>query len=127
MANEHWNLEKLYKDIANAKQQERLRHLERVGDNFSGTPGYCGVNLVNLLQQLEADLTNYHFSTLKLWHSHLENINLNQGKFSNTNVNKSVINEVLADSLCVDLNPDETTSNSDVNDDIDLEYFAFSS
>ncbi|MBW4675208.1 MAG: hypothetical protein KME52_14670 [Desmonostoc geniculatum HA4340-LM1] len=108
-------------------EQKIKNHLEKLGDNFSGTPGYCGVNLVNLLQQLEADLTNYHFSSLKLWQSNLENINLNQGKFSNTNVNKSVINEVLAKSVCVDFNPDETTSNSDVNDDIDLEYFAFSS
>ncbi|MEH2397336.1 hypothetical protein [Nostoc sp.] len=29
-ANEHWNLQKLYKDIANAKQQERLRRCKQL-------------------------------------------------------------------------------------------------
>jgi flagellar biosynthesis GTPase FlhF len=30
LANEHWNLEKLYKDIANAKQQERHRQCKQL-------------------------------------------------------------------------------------------------
>lgn len=35
--------------------------LEKLGNDLSATPGYCGENLINLLQQFQVDLTGYNF------------------------------------------------------------------
>jgi WD40 repeat protein len=69
-------------------------------------PGYAGGNLLNLLSQLQTDLTNYDFSHLTLWQADLRDVNLHRVNFSDCDLSKSVFAATFALPLAVKFSPD---------------------
>ncbi len=68
--------------------------------------GYAGGNLLNLLAQLQVDLTGYDFSNLTLWHAYLRGVNLHDVQFAHADLSKSVFTEILSITLSVAFSPD---------------------
>ena len=52
--------------------------------------GYAGGNILNLLCQLETDLSNYNFSDLNIWQAYLQGVSLHHVNFAHSNLAKSV-------------------------------------
>jgi WD40 repeat protein len=78
--------------------------------------GYAGGNLINILRQLQVDLTGYNFSYLTLRQAYLCNINLRQVNFAHADLGGAVFNETFGGILSVDLSKDGkllTTSGTD--------------
>lgn len=68
-------------------------------------PGYAGGNILNLLCQMETDLSGYDFSYLTVWQAHLQCADLHQVNFTHANLAKSVFAEVLSSTLSVAFSP----------------------
>ncbi|MGD1715866.1 NB-ARC domain-containing protein [Dapis sp. BLCC M172] len=64
-------------------------------------PGYLGGNILNILSQLNTDLTNYDFSYLTICQAYLQGVELHQINFANSNFSKSIFSEPLGSILCV--------------------------
>ncbi|NES01960.1 MAG: hypothetical protein F6K22_03425 [Okeania sp. SIO2F4] len=64
-------------------------------------PGYLGGNLLNILSQLNTDLTNYDFSYLTICQAYLQGVELHEVNFTNSNLSKSIFSEPLGSILCV--------------------------
>ncbi|MFB2921116.1 NB-ARC domain-containing protein [Aerosakkonema funiforme] len=65
--------------------------------NLRGKPlsqqGYVGGNTLNLLRQLQTDLSGYDFSDLAIWQAYLQDLKLHNVNFQNANFGKCVFNE----------------------------------
>ena len=72
------------------------------------TPGYLGGNILNILSQLNTDLTNYDFSYLTICQAYLQGVELHQVNFTNSNLSKSIFSEPLGSILCVAFSYDGT-------------------
>jgi WD40 repeat protein len=68
--------------------------------------GYLGGNLLNLLCELQADLTGLDCSRLTIWQAYFVGADLSQVNFSEANLAKSVFNSVLNATLTVAFSPD---------------------
>jgi len=68
--------------------------------------GYAPGNVINLLRQLNTDLSGYDFSCLTVWQAYLQGVNLYQVNFAHSNLAKSVFTETLSGVLSVALTPD---------------------
>ncbi|MBW4619092.1 MAG: NACHT domain-containing protein [Cyanosarcina radialis HA8281-LM2] len=55
--------------------------------------GYGGGNAINLAIKLQIDLTGYDFSHLNLWHAYLQNLNLRQVNFTESDLAKSIFTQ----------------------------------
>jgi WD40 repeat protein len=55
--------------------------------------GYGGGNAINLAVKLQIDLTSYDFSHLNLWHAYLQNVNLRQVNFTESDLAKSIFTQ----------------------------------
>ncbi|MBD1927488.1 pentapeptide repeat-containing protein [Trichocoleus sp. FACHB-90] len=75
-------------------------------DNLPIEPGYVGGNLLNLLCQLQTDLSGYDFSNLTVWQAYLRNVNLRHVNFQNADLAKSVFTETFGSILSVAFSPD---------------------
>ena len=64
-------------------------------------PGYLGGNILNILCELETDLTNYDFSNLTISQAYLQGVNLHNVNFANSDLSKSVFSEPLGSILSV--------------------------
>ena len=60
---------------------------------------YGGGNLINLLNHLQINLSNYNFSHLTIWQADLRRVNLHHVNFQNADLAKSVFAELLG-SVC---------------------------
>ncbi|MFB8798009.1 MAG: NB-ARC domain-containing protein [Microcoleus sp.] len=69
-------------------------------------PGYLGGNILNILCELETDLTNYDFSNLTISQAYLHGVNLHQVNFANSDLSKSVFSEPLGSILSVAFSSD---------------------
>jgi WD40 repeat protein len=81
-------------------------------------PGYLGGNILNILCELETDLTNYDFSNLTISQAYLPGVNLHQVNFANSDLSKSVFSEPLGSILSVAFSSDGkfwATSDADRN------------
>lgn len=67
---------------------------------------YTAGNVVNLLCNLEVDLSGYDFSELSVWQADLRNTELHDVNFQNTNLSKSVFAETFGGIISVALSPD---------------------
>ena len=76
------NLEQRLKQILATQQETSPR--ER---------GYTAGNIINLLHQMEIDLTGYDFSNLCVWQANLKNARLHHVNFQNSDLSKSVFAE----------------------------------
>jgi WD40 repeat protein len=55
--------------------------------------GCGGGNAINLAVKLQIDLTGYDFSHLNLWHAYLQNVNLRQVNFTESDLAKSIFTQ----------------------------------
>ncbi len=55
--------------------------------------GYAGGNILNLLCQLQSTLTNYNFSNLTIWQAYLQNVNLHNVNFEDSDLSQCVFVE----------------------------------
>ncbi|MBP5971308.1 hypothetical protein HW132_00800 [Brasilonema sp. CT11] len=58
-------------------------------------PGYAGGNVLNMLCQLQANLSGYDFSNLSVWQVYLQGVNLHHVNFANADLAKSVFSQTL--------------------------------
>jgi WD40 repeat protein len=68
--------------------------------------GYTAGNIINLLFQLETDLTGYDFSNLCVWQADLRQARLHQVNFQNADLSKSVFAENFGGIWSVAFSPD---------------------
>jgi len=81
-------------------------------------PGYVGGNILNLLCELDADLSNLDCSNLKIWQAYLIGKSLHQVNFAGADVSSSVFTDTLSATLAVAFSPDGqffAAGNSDGN------------
>jgi WD40 repeat protein len=69
-------------------------------------PGYVAGNVLNLLCELQADLSNRDFSHLTVWQAYLQGVNLHLANFSHSDLAKSVFAETLDNVFTVAFSPD---------------------
>ncbi|MBX9256045.1 hypothetical protein H1Q63_19255 [Desmonostoc muscorum CCALA 125] len=69
-------------------------------------PGYTAGNILNLLSDLETDLSSYDFSLLTLWQADLRSVNLHNANFAHAELSKCVFAETLGGIHSVAFSPD---------------------
>lgn len=69
--------------------------------------GYAAGNILNLLVQLQTDLTNYDFSHLTIWQAYLQGVNLPRVNFAYSDLNKSVFSQSIGSIFSVAFSPDQ--------------------
>lgn len=70
------------------------------------TLGYAGGNVLNLLIQLQTDLTGYDFSEIAVWQADLNNVNLHRVNFQNADLTHSAFTENFGCILSLAFSPD---------------------
>lgn len=100
--------DRLRESLKSTKHVERqIRQLLlKLQTDFAQSPGYAAGNLLNLLRQLQVDLTGYDFSNLAVWQAYLQGATLHQVNFAEADLTKSVFTEMLGNIWAVALSPD---------------------
>ncbi|MBT9314570.1 eIF2A-related protein [Leptothoe spongobia] len=91
-----------------AAPQEVVNRLTHLLENLRIHPpdqGYAGGNILNLLRQLQGDLSGYNFSSLTIRQANLQDICLHNVNFANADLSQSTFSETLGSILSVALNP----------------------
>lgn len=84
-------------------------------------PGYAAGNILNLLCQMEINLTGYDFSDLSIWQANLQNVDLHNVNFQNADLAKSVFAETLGGVLSVATSQDgKLLATGDANGDVHI-------
>ena len=86
------------------KLQKSTSNLEDL-DLFSFAKYTCG-NIINLLCQLQIDLSNYNFANLPVWQANLREIKLHQVNFTGCDLSRSVFTETLGNISSATFSPD---------------------
>ncbi len=83
--------------------------------------GYAAGNILNLLCQLQTNLSGYDFSYLKVWQAYLQDVNLHEVNFTGADLAKSVFAQQMAKILSVAFSPDgRMLATGDANGEIRL-------
>ncbi|MBW4464529.1 MAG: WD40 repeat domain-containing protein [Pegethrix bostrychoides GSE-TBD4-15B] len=83
--------------------------------------GYAGGNLINLLVQMQIDLSGWDFSQLPVWSAYLKGVNLHQASFAGADLAHSAFSETFSQVLAVAFSPDgKLLATGDVNHEIQL-------
>jgi WD40 repeat protein len=99
-------IERLYQGLERSQIIDRLRSLlEKHQRQTAQKSGYLGGNLLNLLVQLDADLTNYDFSNLALCQADFRQAKLHQVSFRNANISRCTFAEVMNSVTALTFNP----------------------
>ncbi|KYC37617.1 hypothetical protein WA1_39830 [Scytonema hofmannii PCC 7110] len=109
-----------YKNLKNIeiKFQKILANLQK---NTTLSPGYAAGNIINLLCQLQVELSGYDFSNLTVWSGCLQNTNLQNVNFTRADLSQSVFAKQLTSILSVAFSPDSRLlATGDVNGEIHL-------
>jgi len=84
-------------------------------------PGYAGGNILNLLCQMQTDLSGYDFSNLTVWQAYLQGVNLHHVIFAHSNLAKSVFTQTFGSLPSVAFSPDgKLLAAGDANGEIRL-------
>jgi WD40 repeat protein len=84
-------------------------------------PGYTAGNILNLLCQLQTDLSGYDFSELTVWQADLRNMKLHDVNFHNADLAKSVFAETFGGVLSIAFSPNgQLLAIGDTNGEIRL-------
>lgn len=106
--------------LGKAESENKLRTiLEELKATRPQTPEYSAGNLLNLLVQLKVDLTGYDFSNLVIWHAYLQETNLTDVNFANTQLEHCVFTDAFGSILTIAISPNGDllaagTANGDV-------------
>ncbi|MEG4454069.1 WD40 domain-containing protein [Microcoleus sp. N9_A1] len=106
-------------------QQLLENQLKPILASLRGKPtletGYAAGNIINLLRQMQPDLSGWNFSNLTVWQAYLADTNLHQVNFAGANLANSVFAEVLGSGLSVAFSPDgKLLAMGDTNGEIHL-------
>ena len=83
--------------------------------------GYAGGNVINLLAQMQIDLSGWDFSGLPIWSAYLKDVNLHRVNFAKSDLSNSVFSETFSQVLAVAFSPDgKLLATGDVNHEIQL-------
>jgi WD40 repeat protein len=83
--------------------------------------GYFGGNILNLLCQLQVDLSGWDFSEIAVWQAYLGRVALHHVNFAKANLAKSVFTETFSQILSVAFSPDgKLLATGDVNHEIHI-------
>jgi WD40 repeat protein/transcriptional regulator with XRE-family HTH domain len=83
--------------------------------------GYVSGNIINLLGQLQVDLSGYDFSNLTVWQANLQGINLHNVNFANSDLCQSVFSDILGAVTSLALTPDgKCAATADLDNNIHL-------
>ncbi|MBW4546458.1 MAG: NACHT domain-containing protein [Symplocastrum torsivum CPER-KK1] len=83
--------------------------------------GYVGGNIINLLRQLQVDLSGYDFSHLTIWQANLQGMNLHNVNFANSDLRQSVFSDILSPVTSLALTPDgKCAATADIDNNIHL-------
>lgn len=87
---------------------------------FPNTVGYAGGNIINLLRQLQVDLSDCNFSYLNIRQANLQDLDLHRVNFSHSEFVKSTFTQTFGSILSVALSPDDrllaaTGANEDIH------------
>jgi len=91
---------------AKAIEDKLKQILFKLREEFATLPGYGAGNVVNLLHQLQFDLTGYDFSQLSVWQAYLV-VNLQRVNLTGADLSKSVFAETFGGVSCVAFSPDD--------------------
>jgi WD40 repeat protein len=80
-----------------------LQHLKA---DVATAIGYGGGNLINLLRQLDIDLTDYNFSGLKIRQAYFVGMNLHRVNFSQAVFSQSIFTQTMGAVLAIAIHPD---------------------
>ena len=80
--------------------------LEELREKSPSERGYIGGNILNLLCQLQVDLSGYDFSHLTIWQAYLQGATLHKVNFAHCDLAKSVFTQNLGSVLSVAFSPD---------------------
>jgi WD40 repeat protein len=80
--------------------------LYRLQTEFPNQTGYVGGNIINLLRQLQVDLSDYDFSRLSIWQADFQNVNLHRVNFTHSDLSKSRFTQPFGSILTVAFSPD---------------------
>jgi WD40 repeat protein len=95
--------------------------LTNLRENTTLTPGYAAGNLMNILCQLQVDLSGYDFSNLTVWSACLQNTHLANVNFTRADLSQSVFAKQLTSILSLAFSPDgKLLATGDVNGEIHL-------
>jgi WD40 repeat protein len=93
-------------------QQNLENHLSELLSRWRSdrpeSTGYAGGNILNLLCQLNIDLSNFDFSHLPVWQAYLADRHLSQTNFAHADLSKSVFTETIGVVLSLAFSPDGT-------------------
>jgi WD40 repeat protein len=81
--------------------------LFKLRSQFPSTIGYAGGNLINLLHQLQIDISGYDFSHLSIRQAHLQDVNLHRTNFAYCDLSKSTFAQTFGSILSVAFSPDD--------------------
>jgi WD40 repeat protein len=110
---------RLMLDPINAKLKAHLKSLKlteivfkqalnRLQQSPAAALGYSAGNLLNLLCQLNVNLSGYDFSHLHIRNAYLRDINLHQVNFAHANLDAAVFTETFGGILSIAISPDGT-------------------
>lgn len=80
--------------------------LSRLRSDRDESTGYAGGNILNLLCQLNINLSDFDFSDLPVWQAYLPDRNLGQMNFAHADLSKSVFTETIGVALSLAFSPD---------------------
>ncbi len=87
--------------------EERLKHiLVTLRQTRPRAPGYAGGNALNLLAQLNSDLSGADFSRLAIWQAYLQGIELQDVNFAEADLARSVFTETFGGVTSLAFSPD---------------------
>jgi WD40 repeat protein/transcriptional regulator with XRE-family HTH domain len=88
------------------KQMKAILESIHSSSNLSLKRGYLSGNIINILRQLEIDISGYDFSGLTVWQANLQGIKLHDVNFANADLSKSIFTETLGNILSATFSPD---------------------
>jgi WD40 repeat protein len=107
------------------RQQILENQLKPILASLRGKPtletGYVAGNIINLLCQMQTDLSGWDFSHLTVWQAYLPDTNLHGVNFAGADLTNSVFTEVLGSGLSIAYSPDgKLLAMGDTNGEIHL-------
>ncbi|HEY9860310.1 MAG TPA: NB-ARC domain-containing protein [Candidatus Obscuribacterales bacterium] len=109
--------------LASSSLEALLQKFRQILADLRGKPaqttGYIAGNLLNLLVQLQVDLTSWDFSDLTVWQAYLKRVNLHQANFARSDLANCVFTQPFSQVLSVAFSPNgRLLATGDVNHEI---------